>query len=838
MGWATESGLTMPGWQIDFDDHRQWLECPPVPFGDDTLVIWNSAQNSLRPPHAGTYAARVSRDGVVRDVGGIGFASWISLEAASNGQDCAVLVSLRQWQSAGEALLGMHILSVDTFPDGIKTLTLPVLYWGAKVASNGSKFLVLTHGTTGLFRLWTIDRNGTLIAVTEIQVPQEFGHRGDFALAGTASGENVLVVWNNVAPAGSEFAGVVAMLLDGAGTLRSGYPLVVSRRQGIPRVAADENGFFVTWTYYPASDHLAAYGAYIPIGQPPVMEEKLLFSTPRSKALLTTWGGLGSLVQQHGHAQFLVQRDANHIVSIPWLASGDEMQEQVVATATKGMASWHGVLRDDAILVAWSEPVVQHLAGFPPTVFRVMAQKADLAVSSGGVVSMPLRISEAVEGLDRVAVAHGGGTGLVVWTEQGNYRTTGTDVSASRVSGSGELLDSTGLPVCGRQGHQRNPVATFAGDHFLVVWEEETGRAERGIDLFGARVGLDGTVLDPESFPIASGPGDQRQPVVTWDGINVFVVWEDQLAGRDTGRDILGVRVRNGKVIDPAPILVCDAEGEQHLPAVASGAESTLVVWQDGREAGMFRIHGTRLTSEGQRLDGDGFVICTGTPIQAIPRVASNGSLWLCVWQEARNPRGGAADVYAARISADGRALDLEGIPVVTSPATEKWPDVTNTGEDFTIAWHTDRPLVGRVGGEVSLARMNSFGIVIDRLPTAIRSEEWSQVRPVLVGQADGRVLVGTQSAIKDRAVVLADLVGYAFDDLRVFSATAIGRDMALTWSSTPGRRYRYEYATRLPAPFWVGPSQVFTARGHTTSVVDGEARGASERYYRVLELP
>lgn len=99
-------------------------------------------------------------------------------------------------------------------------------------------------------------------------------------------------------------------------------------------------------------------------------------------------------------------------------------------------------------------------------------------------------------------------------------------------------------------------------------------------------------------------------------------------------------------------------------------------------------------------------------------------------------------------------------------------------------------------------------------------------------------MLVGTQSAIGDRAIVLADLVGYAFDDVRLISVNRLAKDMALTWSSTPGRRYRYEYATRLPAPFWIGPSQVFTAKGHTTSALDGAAQGAAERYYRILELP
>src|SRR6478609_2571695 len=112
----------------------------------------------------------------------------------------------------------------------------------------------------------------------------------------------------------------------------------------------------------------------------------------------------------------------------------------------------------------------------------------------------------------------------------------------------------------------------------------------------------------PAAGPIASGPGDQQEPVI--DGN--YVVWEDNATG---DWEISAYDLSTGRTFP-----VYHGPADQRLPAV-SGA---LVVWQDNRN-GDWDIYGARLTGD---QAGPAFPIATGPGDQTTPAVSGNNVVW------------------------------------------------------------------------------------------------------------------------------------------------------------------------------------------------------------------
>ena len=125
------------------------------------------------------------------------------------------------------------------------------------------------------------------------------------------------------------------------------------------------------------------------------------------------------------------------------------------------------------------------------------------------------------------AIASNGRDYLVVWCgEQPNG--TGQDLYGARVSGAGILLDTMSFLICRTAAGLSQPAVAFTGDRYLVVWTDQRGR----FDIYAARVLRDGTVLDPNGFPVAADAPDNRDPAVATDGSRFMVVWS-RMAGND-----------------------------------------------------------------------------------------------------------------------------------------------------------------------------------------------------------------------------------------------------------------------------------------------------------------
>jgi hypothetical protein len=65
--------------------------------------------------------------------------------------------------------------------------------------------------------------------------------------------------------------------------------------------------------------------------------------------------------------------------------------------------------------------------------------------------------------------------------------------------------------------------------------------------------------------------------------------------------------------------------------------------------------------------------------------------------------------------------------------------------------------------------------------------------------------------------------------------AVAANGEVTITWNSQAGKQYRVEYSDSLPNPSWSRLGD-YSATGGSTSATN-TAPGASQRYYRVLQL-
>ena len=110
------------------------------------------------------------------------------------------------------------------------------------------------------------------------------------------------------------------------------------------------------------------------------------------------------------------------------------------------------------------------------------------------------------------------------------------------------------MPVLQMQPTNINVVA--GKDSYLMVWAVNQDAAASASDVYAARVGFDGKLLDSMAIPVSSAAGDQTLPDVAFNGTDWLVVWNDKRNGGTT-TDVYSARVNSvGKVLDPNGIAI------------------------------------------------------------------------------------------------------------------------------------------------------------------------------------------------------------------------------------------------------------------------------------------
>ncbi|WNG36094.1 hypothetical protein F0U61_22300 [Archangium violaceum] len=339
-------------------------------------------------------------------------------------------------------------------------------------------------------------------------------------------------------------------------------------------------------------------------------------------------------------------------------------------------------------------------------------------VSNTGTVldTTGIRISKAIGYQYSPAVAHDGTNFLVVWhdSRSGSY-----DIYGARVSGTGTVLDIGGIPISTAINEQSIPSVTHDGTNFLVVWQDY--RSGSNHDIYGARVSGTGTVLDISGIPISTAANNQNSPAVASNGTNSLVVWQDTRGGGSA--DIYGARVSNtGTVLNTSGILISNAVNAQEDPAVSYNGADFMVVWQDYRSGTNYDIYGARVSGMGVVRNPSGIPISTATNNQKTPALAREGTNCLVVWQDTRS-----YDIYGTRVSSIGTVLDTSGILISTSASYTATPAVAHDGTNFLVVWqdqsHINSP-------NIYGARVSGTGTVLDASDISISRSANGQYTP------------------------------------------------------------------------------------------------------------
>jgi hypothetical protein len=353
------------------------------------------------------------------------------------------------------------------------------------------------------------------------------------------------------------------------------------------------------------------------------------------------------------------------------------------------------------------------------------------------------------------AAALGSEDWLVVWADDRNVGNS-RDIYGARVSRAGAVLDAPAFPIAAARGAQDSPAVSFDGNNWLVVWHDSRSQAE--YDIYGARVTAGGSVLDPDGIPIATESGDDVQPAVSHDGTNWLVLWTaDVISGRRLSAE--------GVALDTTPIAI---SGAVHFPSpydggvaadVAHNGTNWLVVWHDfPRQGYAGELFAARLSAAGTVLDPSGIEISAAAEGADVPVVSSDGENWLVAWHD-RWPN--VSDILAARVAADGTALDTEPIRVAASSANESSPALTYDGANWLAVWQNARDRFYTVYG----TRISSAGQVLDSAGILLSEESRHHEYPVVAGGLGGTVLVVSESMGSVRGSVFSECTPAAGDD-------------------------------------------------------------------------
>jgi hypothetical protein len=250
-------------------------------------------------------------------------------------------------------------------------------------------------------------------------------------------------------------------------------------------------------------------------------------------------------------------------------------------------------------------------------------------VTREGAVWPAIQINNQPTDQRSPAIASNGRDYLVAWTEWGGGDANHYDIHAARVSGAGSVLDPAGFVISTRPSHEWSPSIASDGRDYLVAWH---GLYYPATHVSAKRVTSEGVVLDPGGITLTTSTNEPNDPSVAFNGRHYFVAWKEYQQG-PAGADIFGTRIgTDGTVLDNPPLPIAAGLNHEIYPKVASDGRDFLVLWHAWR-GGLYSadLFARRITTDGQLLDGSGFLVqSSGYSIHGT--AASNGRNYLAVY--------------------------------------------------------------------------------------------------------------------------------------------------------------------------------------------------------------
>jgi hypothetical protein len=345
-------------------------------------------------------------------------------------------------------------------------------------------------------------------------------------------------------------------------------------------------------------------------------------------------------------------------------------------------------------------PVIASGGGTTLIAYRDGAIKARF-IASDGTPSAPL-VLDPDGSAANPAVAWGTSGYLVAW-QSPLAATNGEGIWGALVRpGSPPSVAPTGQLIAnpGSKSPQYAQVA-FGGNDFLVAWSEFNGGPAPALAGNHVRLDVPDAGVYGGAFSIAGFPPARENAQLVAVGGNYLAVWEDW-TGNVTDLSTLSA-LRIGVDATPQSVSTLNQTSYPRLPhdsravALATDGTNARLAWvlSANLNVTLDDVYTLPIANVATTPPAavDSKLIASGPSTERAPAVASNGSVFLAVWEDSRNVGGveEGIDLYAQLFDASGNPSGavfalVEQVGDQRSPAVAALP-----GDDFLVAWSDGR---------------------------------------------------------------------------------------------------------------------------------------------------
>lgn len=675
------------------------------------LVVW-AAPHGTSTTDWDILGARVLPDGSVLDSALPICTLATSVQAtpaiAANGGDFMVAWRDSRNTSIYGTLVGADGNIAST--NGIMLLNGSNEQFTPAVAALGTNFLVVAQdyrrSTASAYHSdifgARVSGTGRLLDTNSFAICTNSGSQ--FKPAVAADGTNYLVVWQDYDIAGGDILGArvteQGVVLDPGGTAISH----AANLQANPSVAASAQGFLVTWQDYRTSSG-GDFTARTRLAR--VSGAGIVIDVEGVELSAAEGGQHRPRVAVRGEDWLTVWEDLRDnprtVLSDVWSAMGAASNAAVTAEALVSFSSNAQLSPSVAnlgshYLAVWADNRNATNA------WDICGVRLD---QDGAILdARPLWICTDPEKQSDPVVAAGSNSFLVAWTDWRNTPATMRhgDIYGALIAADGTMLTPGGIPLCTATNDQSLPVITYVGTNFLVVWQDARSNqtTTARMDIFATRVTESGQVLDPAGIPLCLHPAIQTNPAVAACSGQALVVWTDHRASL-TLPDIFGARVgADGIVVETNGFPICTTlSSAQNQPSVASDGANFFVVWADFRSLGANPpdLYGTFVDETGRVVWTNGVVLRGGLGPQTAPATAFNGLDYFVTWQSASNNLT-PFDIHAVQMDPAAPWASSAGLLVATNSYNQTAGAVA-AGHDgrFLVLYQTSTGSAPRIMG-------------------------------------------------------------------------------------------------------------------------------------------
>jgi hypothetical protein len=654
-------------------------------LGNQALVVWSDLRSGATRD---VYGARISADGVVLDPDGLALSTAANQQenvaVASNGTDYLVAWEDLRGGGSNKDIYGTRVTTTGMVlePTGLAINTSNSPQFNPAISSDGTEFLVVWNenraNNQNIYGA-RVSGAGSVMDSPSFTISDAAGSQLNPALA--FNGTHYFVAWQDTrGGAGPQIYGA-RVGTDGVTVDAAGIPVATVTSTNVnAAVASVGTEFMVVWEDFRAVVTYDIYGTRVDATGAVLNATGFVVSagtTQHSNPTLTRFGAGFFAAWEQGPLTTALDVRGTRL-----LADGtvQDASGLAISTSAREQGAPSVAVGPQGYLVVWEEPGT---AGN----YDVKGMRLDLLGER--VDATAITISNAADDQRAPHVAAVEGGFWVVWED---HRLGTWDIRGSRVNTLGQVQEPTGTVVNSASGDQRAPRVACTGATCLVVWED--GRVPSDKDIFNTLLLADGTVVNPAGGVLSNALEHQTAPSVVAHDTGFFVAWQDFRSGNT--QDVYGARLQlDGTVLDTAGLELASGPGHQKTPVLATNGTQHLVVWEYEQGA-TFDVLGVRVGLDGALLDAAAVPVANAGAAQVLPTVAWAGTSYMVAWEDRRT---GVA-VRLNRVNPTNAAL-LEGNAttgsVAFSTALGGRPAAALVGRHGVLAYRSSSLGVSRV---------------------------------------------------------------------------------------------------------------------------------------------